>query len=277
MVRVERASAITVIVVVCDTAKEALCLARHCAVVGVLETQKYGVWEMAMSSMHRNGRNQQQFARAQSTRAKVAAAAVLSSTLLCVGNAQADIVAYWSLNTLNPLASPTIAADLGKGSIDASGLGLDAQVYQGTTMNAESGFIAGTSLGLSSMSANGSWIDVAIDTSGYIDLSISFAARRSSTGFSSVTLQYWRGDVWNNVEMFTPNALNWQTRSIDLMEFDSMENGVALLRFTFDAATGSTGSARVDNMTVHGSVVPAPAALSLLACFAARSNRRRRA
>ena len=92
-----------------------------------------------------------------------------------------------------------------------------------------------------------------------------------------MTVQYWRGDVWNNVEMFTPNALNWQTRSIDLMEFDSMENGVALLRFTFDAATGSTGSARLDNMTVHGSVVPAPAALSLLACFAARSNRRRRA
>ncbi len=208
-------------------------------------------------------------------RAHLLGGSVASATLWIAALSHAEVVAYWSLNTLNPLAAPTIAADIGKGSVDASGLGIDAQVYQGTAMNAESGFTAGTALGLAGMSANGSRLDVAIDTVGYTDLSISLASRRSATGFTSVTLQYWRGDFWTDIEMYSPNALNWEVRTIDLSTLDGLEDGIALLRFTFDGATGSTGSARIDNLSLTGSVVPAPAALGLFACAVARGNRRR--
>ncbi|MSR41523.1 MAG: hypothetical protein EXS10_06435 [Phycisphaerales bacterium] len=230
---------------------------------------------MGQNAQVQNGRRQQFVSREQRSRARLFGVALASATLMIAAKSQADVVAYWSLNTLNPLGSPTIAADLGKGSMDATGLGLDAQVYQGTTLSAQSGFIAGTSLGLSGVSANGSWLDVAVDTMGFTDLSIGFATRRSTTGFANVTLQYWRGDVWSDVMMFSPNALNWESRAIDLSTFDSLENGIALLRFTFDGATGSTGSVRLDNVSIMGSVVPAPAALSLFACFVARSTRRR--
>ncbi len=231
---------------------------------------------MGKNTKSRVGNHRSSASRNTRSRAHIVGVALVSTSLWSASHAQADVVAFWSLNTLNPLGAPNIMADVGKGTIDVSGFGLDAQVYQGTTLNAESGFTAGTALGLAGMSANGSHLDVAIDTVGFMDLSMTFASRRSATGFASVTVQYWRGDLWADVETFSPNALNWEVRMIDLTSLDALEGGVALLRFTFDGATGSTGSARIDNLSVTGSVVPAPAALSLFACCVARGTRRRR-
>lgn len=189
--------------------------------------------------------------------------------------ARADVVSYWHFNGFDPANGAILAATLGSGSLDCTTFGTGLTSFGGTDVNAQDGVVAGESVGLSGSSHNGSWAELNIQTAGFADLTLSFAARRSSTGFGTDRVEALIGGSWTVVSTFNPSTVAWATHTVDLSAIDSLENGVAQLRLVFDGASSGSGTVRFDNLTVTGSAVPAPGALALLAGAGLVGRRRR--
>lgn len=190
--------------------------------------------------------------------------------------AHGGIVAHWNLNGIVPASSTVVAADLGSGILDFTSVGPGASTLLGTTVGAPKGVVAGDSLSVAGLSLNGQAVELTLDATGWVDLSLSFATRRSATGFANSRLEWWNGSAWDTVEAFSASTTAWELRSFDLGALDALENGSARLRIVIDGATGSTGSIRFDNFTVSGSTVPVPAGAWALLALAGCAARRKR-
>lgn len=189
--------------------------------------------------------------------------------------AEAAVVASWNLNGIDPLQNTVIGASTGVGTLDFGGLGATASVLQGTTLGALKGEAAGESLAAIGTLANGTSLRLDFETTGYQDLVVSFATRRSATGASSNRLECWTGLAWETVLNFTSNATTWELVSVKLNALGISEGGYASMRFVLDGTTSSSGSLRFDNISVSGSSVPAPGALALLGLAGCVGRRRR--
>jgi len=189
--------------------------------------------------------------------------------------AEAAVVASWNLNGIDPLQNTVIGASTGVGTLDFGGLGATASVLQGTTLGALKGEVAGESLAAIGTLANGTSLRLDFETTGYQDLVVSFATRRSATGASSNRLECWTGLAWETVLSFTSNATTWELVSVKLNALGISEGGYASMRFVLDGTTSSSGSLRFDNISVSGSSVPAPGALALLGLAGCVGRRRR--
>jgi hypothetical protein len=201
---------------------------------------------------------------------------VAAGALAFAPNAEGAIVAFWSMNGVAPATSTAQAADIGTGSVQFGAVASGASTLLGTTLGAPEGVLAGDSLSIAGMALNGQAIELVFDATSWGDLSLSFATRRSSTGFASTRLEWWDGLGWTTVEKFTASTTAWEVKSFDLAALDGLEDRVSRLRIVLDGATGSTGSMRFDNFTVAGSAVPAPAgAIALLALAGCAARRRR--
>jgi hypothetical protein len=194
--------------------------------------------------------------------------------MACAG-ARAEMVSYWHFNGFDPANGAVVSASVGTGSLDCSSFGTGLASFGGTDVNALDGIDAGDSLGLTGSSHNGSMAVFSVATAGYGDLSLSFAARRSSTGFGNDRLEALVNGAWAFVSNFNPSTTAWTTHTFDLSSFDGLENGVASFRLVLDGATSGSGTVRFDNVTVSGSAVPAPGAIALLAVAGTVSRRRR--
>jgi hypothetical protein len=193
------------------------------------------------------------------------------------GMQQPGVVAAWNMNAIDPSAGGgVIGASAGTGWCDHSAFGTGASALLGTTLGAIAGDVAGESLSIAGSTHNGSALVLAFDTTGWRDLSLSFAVRRSSTGFSQSRLESWNGWTWSAVDFFDASTTGWEVRTIDLSMLDSLEDGGATLRFVVDGATSGAGSIRFDNLVVTGSVVPAPGAAVLALAGVGLATRRRR-
>lgn len=188
-----------------------------------------------------------------------------------------SVVAGWNMNAIDPAAGDgTIGASIGNGWCDHRAFGTGASALLGTTLGALEGDAAGESLSLAGSTHNGSALVFAFDTTGYRDLSLSFAVRRSSTGFAQSRIEYWTGFTWSAVDFFDASTSGWEVRTVDLSKYAGLEDGGASLRFVVDGATSGSGSIRFDNVVVSGSMVPAPgAAVLALAGFGLATRRRR--
>jgi len=189
--------------------------------------------------------------------------------------AEAAVVASWNLNGIDPLQNTVIGASTGVGTLDFGGLGATASVLQGTTLGALKGEVAGDSLAAIGTLANGTSMRLDFETTGYQDLVVSFATRRSATGASSNRLECWTGLAWETVLNFTSNATTWELVSVKLNALGISEGGYATMRFVLDGATSSSGSLRFDNISVSGSSVPAPGALALIGLAGCVGRRKR--
>jgi hypothetical protein len=198
---------------------------------------------------------------------------VVSAAL--ASGAEAGIVGYWNLNGVDPAAGTVLAASQGNGSLDFTSFGTGASVFGGTEVNAPDGVPAGDALGLTGQSFNGAFALVTLSTAGIQDLELSFAMRRSSTGFGDNRVEAWIGNAWSVVGTFSGSSTAWTTITMNLASFDALENGTASLRIVFAGATSGLGTARFDNLTVSGTPVPAPGALALLAAAGCIGRRRR--
>lgn len=190
--------------------------------------------------------------------------------------ASAEVVAYWHFNGFDPANGPVVAASSGSGSLDCSSFGTGLTAFGGTDVNALEGVVAGDSLGLTGSSHNGSIAQFNVGTAGFADLTLSFAARRSSTGFGNDRLEALVSGVWTLVTTFNPSTVAWTSVSINLSDYDTLENGNAAFRMVFDGATSGSGTVRFDNVTVSGSAVPAPGAMALVGLAGLVGSRRRR-
>lgn len=189
--------------------------------------------------------------------------------------AGADMVAFWHFNGFDPANGPLVTASSGSGSIDCTSFGTGLTSFGGTDVNAPDGIVAGESLGLTGSSHNGAIAQLSVGTAGFGDLSLSFAARRSATGFGTDRLEALVNGVWTLVTTFNPSTTAWTTITVDLSPLDALENGTAALRMVFDGASSGSGTVRIDNLTITGSAVPAPGAIALLGAAGLVGRRRR--
>ncbi|MBL9150731.1 MAG: hypothetical protein JNM94_18745 [Phycisphaerae bacterium] len=197
--------------------------------------------------------------------------------LAMASGAGADVVAYWHCNGIDPDVSTTVGANTGTGTMNFASFGDGATMFAGTTVNAPDGMIAGDSLGLTGSSHNNAFVQFDVATAGKGDLSFSFAARRSSTGFVNSRLDAWVNGAWATVGSFNASTVAWETVTFNLASLDSLENGTASLRLVFDGATSGSGTIRFDNVTLNSAIaVPAPGALALLGCAGLVGRRRRK-
>jgi len=152
--------------------------------------------------------------------------------------------------------------------------------FAGTTLNAQFGEPAGGSFspqGGTNLANNGRWFEVTFDSTLHEDIILSFAARRTNTGFNDVDIDAYSGStLLGNVA----SNLNFNASSFEVFSFTtSLLDGVsdARFRFTLNGASNATGNNRYDNIFVQGTLIPTPASAALLAFGGLVATRRRRA
>ena len=230
-----------------------------------------------------------------------AAAALVAAA----GAASAAPIAYWSFPTSAPaqnynLTYPILAdfkATAGVASIDTDAPKYDGspaptalqqgamQYFGGSTVNAQFGAVAGQALSMRNDTqdrSQGKSLFVRFDGSGYADYKLSYAERYSSTGPTGVSISYSTDGIsytaFTNYTTVRDGAFAAAPRVIDLSAVNNIEGAAAVyFKITFTGFNaGSNGTARIDNVLVEGTAIPAPAAASLLGLVGLAAARRRR-
>lgn len=230
----------------------------------------------------------------------------LSALMLSSISASGALIAYWDQNS-NGLPNGGFgylttsfpqAADQGSGSLyledfdtttfvttggDTSYLYIES--FGGNALNAQPSIVAGGSIspeggladGLGGFSNNGMSIVLQVSTMGFTDLSVSWAQRGTSSGFTTRQFDYSTdGATWTNFGTDT-GALGstWVTESYDLSSVASIENQATVyFRIVLDGATGTSGNNRFDNITVEGVPEPTTALLGALGVLGLLRRRR---
>ena len=213
--------------------------------------------------------------RLRRARAFVGAIA-FATAAAATSESRAELVAAWSFNDVKPVQS--LAADLGVGMLDLYGVGGEADLFSGTMLNALDGWAAGDALGLRGNVAEGgllvtSSIGRMLDAD-HAKVTVSFAARRSSTGFTQFRIESWTGAGWDLVDTIDVGT-DWASSSISLVRpawSPDLE-----FRLTPLEAIAGTGTFRLDNLRIEATPVPAPGAVGIasIALGAGRRGRRR--
>lgn len=190
-------------------------------------------------------------------------------------SAHAELLAGWNFNLWNPDTDWVVAADHGSGSIDLTAVGSGLSAFAGTSVNAVDGDIAGSALSLVGQSQNGRSIYIVATTGGADRLSISFAARRTDSGFADNRIDAWVAGAWVQIGSFAAGS-DWPVHEFEFDAPTALFGGVTELRITFDGATSGTGNIRLDNIRIESRAVPAPGAAALLAIAGCVARRRRR-
>lgn len=188
---------------------------------------------------------------------------------------RAELVAGWHFNGAKP--SVSIGADVGTGVVDLTGVGGSADLFAGTDLNAFADWRAGDALGLRGTAGDGGlWIGASFGDMLGADpsqITVSFATRRSSTGFSMVRIETWRDAGWEIVDTVEVGT-DW---TVSTAMFTTASWAADLeLRLTPLGATAGAGTFRLDNLRIDATPVPAPGAVGLAALAGAVGGRGRR-
>lgn len=221
--------------------------------------------------------------------------------------ANADLIAHWNFNnsTANAVGAQlgvlnSTGSDSGSGSLTISpGTSFNTisngtadgvwGTFSGTTMNAVGADPSGGSLVLQAslggvaqnpVTSNGAYADFTVAKASYSDLSISFAARRTGTGFNSIQISYSTDGGSTFTSLGSPkNAPNgsFGTFSESLAGNGAVNAASSIVfRLTYDGATGGGGNTRLDNLQINGTLIPAPASIALVGLAGLVAGRRRR-
>jgi hypothetical protein len=236
----------------------------------------------------------------------VAIAAVSSS-------ASGALVAAWDFQTttnggtalvVSPSTPTTLVANFGAGSLYLNGTNgsssffipatgstnTEVNSFSGTTVNADAGIGLSTTttgaaaLAIANSSANGKSLAFLLNLTGLQNLTVSLAAQRTTTGFTS---QVWEtssdGTNWSSWGSFTAGtaagtlAPAFATSGVlSLTGTSALDNAAtAYIRVTFTGATASNGNNRLDNIIFNADVIPTPGSLALLGLAGLVIRRRR--
>ncbi len=229
-----------------------------------------------------------------------AAGLVAVGVLMATGAAaHADIIAFWSFPAVVPATGSNfvvmpVAANVNNRagiaqittdalSSAAFNINGDVQYFTGSTVNAPSGVVAGSGLNLrggTGSQSNGKSFIFRFDATNAENLVMSYAERYTSSGSpTAVAVSY----STNGADFTAVPSLGYMplrnsdflvsARVLDFSTFTTLNNApAAYVKLTFTGYTNSTGSVRLDNVTV----VPAPVAMALAALGGIISVRRRR-
>ena len=183
--------------------------------------------------------------------------------------AGADTVAYWNFNSLSiaTASAPgsggvptTIVANQGSGTLSLAGYGGLVDDFAGSTINAISPDPAEESLSIVSggvsggpYPGNGTFVDLAVNFTGFTDPIITFATRGTSSGFNTGNWSYKIGGG-----AFTPITGNTATTSttfalatLNLSAVNALDGASNVtLRYTVSGATSISGNNRIDNLLI---------------------------
>lgn len=165
-------------------------------------------------------------------------------------------------------------ANEGVGVLSFAGRTGGWSAYQGTLLNGAEGWEAGEALGIRSGMPDGMAILVELEEYSLGTMTLSLAAKRSSTGFTSLVVEVLQPAGW--VELSSQGlGLTWSLIEVPVA-LDQFDFPVSMLRLSLDGATSSQGTARFDNLRIVGSVIPGAGGLWAFGPAATAIARRRR-
>lgn len=230
--------------------------------------------------------------------------AVLLSVLVSSA-AQADLVAGWTINTAFPTGSGNVPTGTSYLPPNPAGAGL-AEAGANIAGSQLKSVHALSSASYTSPAGNGSqysfssnawspgdYYEARFATTGFSGISVSWDQARSSTGpaafkvvvsvdggtnftdiFSYTVLQSGGGGSPGTWTTTTPLSIYGNTVSLSAAADDL---ALVIVRFqnAETVASAASGSNRVDNVLVNGSVIPAPGAMALIGSAGVVARRRR--
>ncbi|HEY0549698.1 MAG TPA: PEP-CTERM sorting domain-containing protein [Verrucomicrobiae bacterium] len=199
------------------------------------------------------------------TNAWIALATIIATIVSTPEKANASLIAYWDFNNYAGADTPpALSADFGSGSLLFStftGGGSDSQT--GTSLNARNGSGAGNALAFVGSSHNGESLLIQIVGTGLSDFVVTYASRRTSTGFTTHQWAYSTdGSTFNDFATisFTADTV-FELKTVDFSSISALDNQATVyFRDTISGAT-STGNNRFDNFAIEA--VPEPTTIAL--------------
>lgn len=199
-------------------------------------------------------------------------------------NIAPSVLAGWDFQTTTnggtalltaPSTPKQITANFGSGVLYLDGTNSSSNFIGSTTGNELNSF-AGTAentsgtgfsttttgaaalalIGGTSTSANGKSAVFLVDMTNYANLTISYAAQRTATGFNSNNWEYSTdGSTWNPIATITTIPSSFGL--ISLPSITGLDNAsTAYVRLTISGATNATGNNRLDNIKFEASIIP---------------------
>lgn len=193
----------------------------------------------------------------------------------------ADVVAYWNFNNIPAIAAantpgnggvPTsVAPTSGSGTLSLSGYTGAVDDFAGSTLNVIGADTSGASLslvgGVSSVTGNGSYIEITLDLTNYANPIVTFATRGTASGYNSGLWSYSvGGGAFTNIGVSTASTSTTYALApaIDLSTANAVDGASNVrLRYTLSGASSATGNNRIDNLQINAmltsdTVPPAP-------------------
>lgn len=238
--------------------------------------------------------------------------AVLVASGVCVTSASADMIVGWTI----PTAFPSGAGNVPTGTFYSVGVGDQGAATVGTSLSSTHQLASSgaNQTSYTSPAGNGStyafssnvwkagdYYQAAFSGTGYTDVSFSWDFTRSTTGPAAwtVIMSVDGGSNWSTLmATFTPiinsatptGAGTWSTTTYNAAYTSSIALGAAAdnassilvrVQATVDPVNSTGvyqpgGTARIDNVFINGTAVPAPGAIALLGFAGLAGLRRRR-
>jgi MYXO-CTERM domain-containing protein len=242
---------------------------------------------------------------------RLSLAAIVASTA-CVASASADLVVGWTI----PNAFPTGAGNVPTGTFYSVGAGDQGAASAGTSLSSTHQLAASgsTPTSYTSPAGNGSayafssnvwkagdYYQASFSGTGYTGLSFTWDQTRSGTGPATWTLimSVDGGSNWTTLLASYAPIINsaaptgagaWSSTTYNAAYTSVVQLGasadnaasiIVRMQATVDSVNGSGvyqagGTARIDNVFINGSAVPAPGAVALLGVAGLAARRRRR-
>ena len=213
---------------------------------------------------------------------------IASAVIATASAASADVIAGWTMPTA---VTATTAATYSYGAANLGAL-VSGSMLSGTHSSASTAWSSpagnGSTYALSSNGWNvGDYYQISLATTGYSSVSVAWDQTRSSTGpagFEAV-LSVDGGSTFSSLGSYTVNQVSWSTSvPVTTSSFASLASAAdnqasVIIRFKVVTAGTSTttGTNRIDNISVTGAVVPipSPGAIALVGLAGLVARRRR--
>ncbi|MCC5916935.1 MAG: T9SS type A sorting domain-containing protein [Cryomorphaceae bacterium] len=157
---------------------------------------------------------------------------------------------------------PTGARVTGNGTITHNFT--DIEDFAGSTLNACVGSPSGASFvprGGSNTENNGSHMTMEFSTAGENDILLTFANRRTGTGFDTIVVSYSTngGTTFTAIANVFPSSSSFNIDTVDFSAIAAVNNNANFqIRFEFFGATSASGNARIDNLKLQSLSGPPP-------------------
>ena len=190
---------------------------------------------------------------------------------ICSQSCSGALIAYWNFNTYAGADTPpAFNADAGSGSLSFDTFtGASSDNQAGSTINARNSAVAGQALALVGNSHNDESFVISVSGTGLSSFVLTYAARRTSTGFSTHQWDYSTDGVtytpFTSIG-FTGNDV-FESKTVDFSSVTALENSTTVyFRNTVAGATGGSGNNRFDNIAIEA--VPEVRHYSILSLIA---------